>query len=101
MAGRGWRARLWIPRVALECRDHDEQARLWLLLDDGRVLAFRLAGATPYLRLFARASGGAYLAKQALAARLERAAGGTDPRLAARYRRLADQLVSAEVASPS
>lgn len=47
MAGRGWRARLWIPRVALECRDHDEQARLWLLLDDGRVLAFRLAGATP------------------------------------------------------
>ena len=46
-ASRGWRARLWIPRAALECRDRDEQARLWLLLDDGRVLVFRLAGATP------------------------------------------------------
>ena len=43
-----------------------------------------LAGATPYLRLFARAAGGAYLAKVALAAHLERSAGGTDPRLAAR-----------------
>ncbi|MGR7997510.1 acyl-CoA dehydrogenase [Xanthobacter sp. ZOL 2024] len=43
-----------------------------------------LAGATPYLRLFARAAGGAYLAKAALAAHRERSAGGTDPRLAAR-----------------
>jgi hypothetical protein len=46
-AGRGWRARLWIPRAALECRDRDDQARLWLLLDDGRVLVFRFVGATP------------------------------------------------------
>ncbi len=43
-----------------------------------------LAGATPYLRLFARAAGGAYLAKAALAAHRERSAGGTDPRLTAR-----------------
>jgi len=43
-----------------------------------------LAGATPYLRLFARAAGGAYLAKVALAAYAERSAGGTDPRLSAR-----------------
>jgi len=43
-----------------------------------------LAGATPYLRLFARAAGGAYLLKAGLAAHVERGAGGTDPRLAAR-----------------
>ena len=39
-----------------------------------------LAGATPYLRLFAIASGGAYLAEQALASRVAMAAGETDPR---------------------
>lgn len=50
----------------------------------GEENAKALAGATPYLRLFARAAGGAYLAKAALAAHRERAAGGTDPRLAAR-----------------
>ncbi|MFH3478456.1 acyl-CoA dehydrogenase [Xanthobacter variabilis] len=43
-----------------------------------------LAGAAPYLRLFALAAGGAYLAKAALAAHRERSAGGTDPRLEAR-----------------
>ena len=52
----------------------------WLPSDQAKALA----GATPYLRLFARAAGGAYLAKVALAAYGERAAGGTDPRLAAR-----------------
>ena len=52
----------------------------WLPSDQAKALA----GATPYLRLFARAAGGAYLAKVALAAYAERAAGGTDPRLAAR-----------------
>ena len=45
--GRGWRARLWLPGSLLAGRDRDEQARLWLLLDDGRVLVFRLAGAAP------------------------------------------------------
>ncbi|GLI23000.1 hypothetical protein GGQ86_002756 [Xanthobacter flavus] len=43
-----------------------------------------LATATPYLRLYARAAGGAFLARTALAAYAERAAGATDPRLAAR-----------------
>ena len=43
-----------------------------------------LATATPYLKLYARAAGGAYLARTALAAYAERAAGASDPRLAAR-----------------
>ncbi|MFG1395247.1 acyl-CoA dehydrogenase, partial [Xanthobacter agilis] len=43
-----------------------------------------LAGATPYLRLFARAAGGAYLAQAALAAHKARLAGDSDPRHAAR-----------------
>ena len=43
-----------------------------------------LATATPYLRLYARAAGGAFLARTALAAHAERAGGATDPRLAAR-----------------
>ncbi len=43
-----------------------------------------LAGASPYLRLFALGAGGAMLADQALAARAARAAGETDPRHAER-----------------
>lgn len=43
----GWSERFWLPGEALESRDRDGQARLWLLLDDGRVLVFRLAGAAP------------------------------------------------------
>jgi butyryl-CoA dehydrogenase len=46
-----------------------------------------LAGATPYLRLYGVAAGGAYLAEQALAARVAKAAGETDP---ANDRRIAD-----------
>jgi butyryl-CoA dehydrogenase len=45
-----------------------------------------LAGATPYLRLFALASGGAYLADQALAARIAISAGDTNPRHPVRIR---------------
>jgi hypothetical protein len=45
-----------------------------------------LAGATPYLRLFALAAGGAYLAEQALAARVAQSAGETDPRHGDRIR---------------
>ena len=45
-----------------------------------------LAGATPYLRLFALASGGAFLAEQALAARVAISAGDSDPRHAERIR---------------
>ncbi|MBB6306163.1 acyl-CoA dehydrogenase family protein [Xanthobacter tagetidis] len=52
----------------------------WLGEDQGKALA----GATPYLRLFARAAGGAYLAKAALAAHRARTEGESDPRLAAR-----------------
>ena len=39
------RARLWVSPRAL--RQHDEYPRLWLILGDGRVLAFRLAQARP------------------------------------------------------
>ncbi|MCA0422915.1 MAG: acyl-CoA dehydrogenase [Proteobacteria bacterium] len=46
-----------------------------------------LAGATPYLRLFGVAAGGAYLVEQALASRVAQASGETDP---AYMRRIAD-----------
>jgi acyl-CoA dehydrogenase len=48
--------------------DDLEEATLWLqaALSEGRITE-ALAGATPYLRLFGLASGGAYLAKAALA----------------------------------
>jgi len=52
-----------------------------------------LAGATPYLRLFALASGGASLADQALAARVAMASGDTDP---CQARRIADARFFAE-----
>ena len=45
-----------------------------------------LAGATPYLRLFALASGGAYLADQALASRAALATGDSDPAHTTRIR---------------
>ena len=45
-----------------------------------------LAGATPYLRLYALAAGGAYLADQAVVSVAERRDGGTDPRLDDRVR---------------
>lgn len=45
-----------------------------------------LAGATPYLRLFALASGGAYLAEQALASRVALSVGESDPRHTTRIR---------------
>ena len=43
--GRRWRECLWLPGAMLVGRDRDEQARLWLLLDDGCVPVFHLAGA--------------------------------------------------------
>jgi acyl-CoA dehydrogenase len=52
-----------------------------------------LAGATPYLRLFALASGGAFLADQALAARVALSVGETDARHA---RRIGDARFFAE-----
>ena len=59
-----------------------------------------LAGATPYLRLFGLAAGGAYLAEQALAARAAISAGETDPRHSARIRDarfFAENLVTASL----
>lgn len=52
-------------------------------LDDGEQVKV-LAGATPYLALFARAAGGAYLAQVARAAHEAAKAGDRDPRQAAR-----------------
>lgn len=46
-SARRWHDRLWLPAAALKGCERDEQARLWLLLDDGRVLVFRLAHAAP------------------------------------------------------
>ena len=66
---------------AVDALGRATRAMLDYLVDEP---AKALAGATPYLALFARAAGGAYLAKAALAAHLERSAGGTDPRLDAR-----------------
>lgn len=43
--GRRWRECLWLPGAMLVGHDRDEQARLWLLLDDGCVPVFHLAGA--------------------------------------------------------
>jgi len=57
-----------------------------------------LAGATPFLRAFATTVGGWLLARQALAARAEIAAGSTDPYFAAKIvsaRIFADQVLSA------
>jgi len=55
-----------------------------------------LAGATPYLRLFGVAAGGAYLVEQALAARVSASVGDTDP---AHGRRIADLRFFAETHS--
>ncbi len=57
-----------------------ERATDFMLAHLGSAPNTALAGATPYLRLFALASGGAYLADQALAARVAIGAGETDPR---------------------
>ena len=46
-----------------------ERATQWLLGGQHNDLDTALAGATPYLRLFALAAGGAFLAEEALAAR--------------------------------
>ncbi len=56
------------------------QLQGWLGADTQKALA----GATPYLRLFARAAGGAYLARAAIASARLISEGDSDPRLAAR-----------------
>src|SRR4029077_5179958 len=62
-AGLGWNGvRLQDPVDALERATH------WLLGSQRNDIDAALAGATPYLRLFALAAGGALLAEEALAA---------------------------------
>ncbi len=56
------------PRLA-EAVDSLERSSTWLLAELGRRPEAALAGATPYLRLFALAVGGCALAEEALAAR--------------------------------
>jgi acyl-CoA dehydrogenase len=60
--------------------DSLERATAWLLKDPQSEAA--LAGATPYLRLFANAAGGALLAEQALAAARMAADGSAPARIA-------------------
>jgi acyl-CoA dehydrogenase len=63
------------------------RATEWMLGAIATDPAAALAGATPYLRLFGLAAGGAYLAEAALAARAAMQASDTDP---ANGRRIAD-----------
>ena len=64
--------------------DSLERATLFLLEASKTQPSDALAGATPYLRLFALARGGTALAKGALAAQRLSAAGSSDPALRAR-----------------
>jgi len=67
-----------------ETVDSLERATTWLLGELGQRPEAALAGATPYLRLFAVAVGGCALAEEAMAAsRVEAAPGGTTHRDAA------------------
>jgi len=70
-----------------EAVDSLERATEWMLATAGASPAEALAGATPYLRLFGIAAGGALLAEAALAARAAIQAGETDP---AHERRIRD-----------
>jgi acyl-CoA dehydrogenase len=62
-----------------EAVDALERATAWMLGAAASAPADALAGATPYLRLFGLASGGAFLAESALAARAALQAGDGDP----------------------
>jgi alkylation response protein AidB-like acyl-CoA dehydrogenase len=56
-----------------------DRATDWMLVNLTRAPADALAGATPYLRLFALAAGSSFLAEEALAAHAAAAKGDTDP----------------------
>ncbi len=62
-----------------EAVDSLERTTEWMLKTLADSPAEAMAGATPYLRLFGLAAGGAYLAEAALAAREALQAGETDP----------------------
>ncbi|MGL5136575.1 MAG: acyl-CoA dehydrogenase, partial [Beijerinckiaceae bacterium] len=70
-----------------EAVDSLERTTEWMLKTMGPSPAEAMAGATPYLRLFGLAAGGAYLAEAALAARAAMQAGDSDP---AHGRRISD-----------
>jgi acyl-CoA dehydrogenase len=58
----------WTPTRLGEALDSLGRATQWLLGQSGKDADAALAGASPYLRLFGIATGGCYLAQQALAA---------------------------------
>jgi acyl-CoA dehydrogenase len=58
----------WTPTRLGEALDSLGRATQWLLSQSGKDADAALAGASPYLRLFGIATGGCYLAQQALAA---------------------------------
>jgi acyl-CoA dehydrogenase len=62
-----------------EAVDSLERTTEWMLRTMGADPAAAMAGATPYLRLFGLAGGGAYLAEAALAARSAMQGGDSDP----------------------
>jgi acyl-CoA dehydrogenase len=69
-----------------EAVDSLERATDWMMKTMGPSPADAMAGATPYLRLFGLAAGGAFLAEAALASRAAMQAGETDPAHGARIR---------------
>jgi acyl-CoA dehydrogenase len=69
-----------------EAVDALERTTDWMMKTMGPLPADAMAGATPYLRLFGLAAGGAFLAEAALAARAAMQAGETDPLHARRIR---------------
>jgi len=58
----------WAPLRLGEALDSLSRATQWLLAQNSKDTDAALAGASPYLRLFGIATGGCYLAQQALAA---------------------------------
>jgi acyl-CoA dehydrogenase len=69
-----------------EAVDSLERATDWMLKTMGLSPADAMAGATPYLRLFGLAAGGAYLAEAALASHHAMQQGETDPGHGSRIR---------------
>ncbi len=68
----------WMEIRLREAVDSLDRATTWLLGEIDRAPDAALAGATPYLKLFGYAAGGAYLAEEALVAAREFGMGG-DP----------------------
>jgi len=69
----------WMEIRLREAVDSLDRATTWLLAQNGKAPEAALAGATPYLRLFGVAAGGAMLADEALASVREGGMGAADP----------------------